>query len=271
MQLLKHAARSPPTSTQGDDLKLTDMRCAAAFCCSFWGGPRRYGARAAAAVAGTRGQRGTASGAGVERAGPFHSAVAAASCRAAPRIPASAAVAGCRCCSSHLAPALRQVLLRPCSERRRAVARSQVAALRLAHIISVGSALSSDAGVVCIPLLMQRLLSSTQANSYALSSQMTPVTFACRRIAALPPQYIGDIDNCLVVCAKDADLTKIAEDSSALILRCSGTTEVRPGNGCVLDVHAAAIWSASSSIYILWSNIDCGAAVTSTGHGVHAH
>ena len=42
-----------------------------------------------------------------------------------------------------------------------------------------------------------------------------------------------------------------------------------PRNGCVLDVHAAAIWSASSSIYILRSNIDCGAAVTSTGHGVH--
>lgn len=49
----------------------------------------------------------------------------------------------------------------------------------------------------------------------------------CRRITALPPQHIGDIENCLVICPKDADLAKIAEESSALILRFGSAEEVQ--------------------------------------------
>lgn len=64
----------------------------------------------------------------------------------------------------------------------------------------------------------------------------------CRRITALPPQHIGDIENCLVICPKDADLAKIAEESSALILRVGSADEVQHPNPCAFATPVLASW-----------------------------
>ena len=42
----------------------------------------------------------------------------------------------------------------------------------------------------------------------------------------MQPQHIGDIEHCLAVCSKDADMSKVAEDPSALILRFATAKEV---------------------------------------------
>lgn len=55
-----------------------------------------------------------------------------------------------------------------------------------------------------------------------------------RRISALQPEHVGDIEHCVAVCARDADLSKVAEDSGALVLRFSTADEVRDSGASLL-------------------------------------
>jgi hypothetical protein len=43
----------------------------------------------------------------------------------------------------------------------------------------------------------------------------------------LPPEHVGGIKHCLAVCDRNTDLSKVAEDSDALIIRFSSQAQVR--------------------------------------------
>lgn len=66
----------------------------------------------------------------------------------------------------------------------------------------------------------------------------------CRRITAVPPEHVGGISHCLAVCDRNIELSKVAEDSNALIIRFSSEAQVLH-SACRLqrqpgDMHTAA-------------------------------
>ena len=58
------------------------------------------------------------------------------------------------------------------------------------------------------------------------ASKNLPVISACRRITAVPPEHVGGINHCLAVCDRNTELSKVAEDSNALIMRFSSQAQV---------------------------------------------
>jgi hypothetical protein len=42
----------------------------------------------------------------------------------------------------------------------------------------------------------------------------------------VPPEHVGGISHCLAVCDRNTELSKVAEDSNALIMRFSSQAQV---------------------------------------------